>query len=83
VKYSTINYRLIAYFLGTVIAVRLLVLFLVGPAIWPDTAAYVAFADAILAHGKRSTPWIGKAVRPHPFSSFVSPVIRSSSPSPS
>jgi hypothetical protein len=63
---STINCRAVAYFLGAVIAVRLTILFLVGPAVWPDTAAYVAFADTILAHGRAVHPvyWTGGPAAP-------------------
>jgi len=50
--HTTLNCRAIAYFLGGVISIKLAVLFLVGPVIWPDTEAYISFADAILAHGQ-------------------------------
>jgi hypothetical protein len=58
--------RAVAYFLGAVIAGKLTILFLVGPAIWPDTEAYVSFADAILAHGKAFQPvnWTGGPAAP-------------------
>jgi len=48
---STSNYRAIAYFLGGITTIKLVVLLLIGPVIWPDTEAYISFADAILAHG--------------------------------
>jgi hypothetical protein len=58
---STRNRRAFAYFLGAVIPVKLAVLYLIGPTIWPDTAGYIAFAEAILDRGKAFRPidWIG------------------------
>jgi hypothetical protein len=51
-RHTTLNCPTIAYFLGGVISIKLAVLFLVGPVIWPDTEAYISFADAILAHAQ-------------------------------
>src|SRR6516165_12736752 len=51
-RHATLNNRSIAYFLGGVITIKLAVLFLVGPVIWPDTEAYISFADVILARAQ-------------------------------
>jgi len=63
---STTNCRAFAYFLGSVILVKLAVLSLVGPSIWPDTAGYTAFAEAILDQGRafRRIDWIGGPAAP-------------------
>lgn len=47
--------RVIVGFLAGVAAVKLVVLFGVGPAVWPDTQDYLAFADAI-RHGLAFQP---------------------------
>ena len=47
-RYTTLDNGQLVYFLGVVIAVKLAILSVVGPTIWPDTEAYVSFADAIL-----------------------------------
>jgi hypothetical protein len=52
---TSVDHRAIAGFLAAVIAVKLAVLFGVGPAAWPDTAGYLAFADAI-RHGLAFRP---------------------------
>jgi hypothetical protein len=44
--------RAVLYFLAIVISGKLAILSLLGPSIWPDTGAYVSFADAILANGE-------------------------------
>ena len=51
-RHTTLNCRTIAHFLGGVISIKLAVLFLVGPVIWPDTEAYISFADVILARAQ-------------------------------
>ena len=63
---STTNCRAFAYFLAGVIPAKLAVLYLIGPSIWPDTAGYTAFAEAILDQGKAFRPidWIGGPATP-------------------
>jgi len=46
--HSTQNCRAFGYFLGIVISAKLAVLYLIGPSTWPDTGAYISFADGIL-----------------------------------
>jgi hypothetical protein len=50
-RHITLNHRAIAYFLGGVTTIKLAMLLLVGPVIWPDTGGYISFADALL-HGQ-------------------------------
>ena len=49
---SNVNNQAVGCFLGVVIAAKLAVLFLIGPVFWPDTGAYVSFADSILSQGQ-------------------------------
>jgi hypothetical protein len=62
----TLNCRAVTYFLGAVISVKLAVLYLVGPSIWPDSGGYIAFAEAILDQGKAFRPidWVGGPAAP-------------------
>jgi hypothetical protein len=52
---GSVDHCAIAAFLAAVIAVKLAVLFGVGPTVWPDTGGYLAFADAI-QHGQALRP---------------------------
>ena len=58
--------RAVLYFLAIVISGKLAILSLLGPSIWPDTGAYVSFADAILANGEAFHPidWTGGSAAP-------------------
>ena len=58
--------RAVLYFLAIVISGKLAILSLLGPSIWPDTGAYVSFADAILANGEAFRPidWTGGSAAP-------------------
>src|SRR5215469_299290 len=49
---STLNCRAVGVFLGGVIAIKLAMLLLIGPIIWPDTEAYVSYAEGILARSQ-------------------------------
>ena len=49
---SMLNCKLVGVFLGGVIAIKLAVLLLIGPIIWPDTEAYVSYAEGILARSQ-------------------------------
>src|ERR1700738_2133302 len=66
IRRSTKNRRVFACFVGIVIAAKLAALHFVGPSIWPDTAGYTAFAEAILYQGKAFRPldWIGGPATP-------------------
>src|SRR6202048_3604217 len=66
IRRSTKNRRVFACFVGIVIAAKLAALHFVGPSIWPDTAGYTAFAEAILDQGKafRRIDWIGGPATP-------------------
>jgi hypothetical protein len=55
-SWASADRRAIAAFLGAVLAVKLAVLLGVGPVVWPDSAGYLAFADAILTHGLAFRP---------------------------
>jgi hypothetical protein len=75
---STLNCRAVGVFLGGVIAIRLAVLLLVGPIIWPDTEAYVSYAEGILARSQALFVIDFAAGPAAPIFCCALPVIRSS-----
>jgi hypothetical protein len=64
--FSDLNCLLYLYFITIVTAGKIVILFFIGPSIWPDTGAYISFADAILTHGEAFRPmdWAGGTATP-------------------